>query len=211
VLLADDHTLVRAGIRALLEKTGRVEVIGEAGNGRHALDLIRELGPDIVLLDITMPGLSGFEVLKNAREDFPDVHVIILTMHDTEEYAFQSLRSGAAGYVPKNAAITELELAIEQVMAGEKYLSPSIAQRAVLGFLESGHVGPALSELTLRQREVLILISEGCSTKAIAQALGISIKTVETHRSHLMERLDIHDVAGLVRYAIRKGMVSLDE
>lgn len=211
VLLADDHALVRAGIRALLERMDRVEVVGEAGDGRRALDLIQELRPDIVLLDITMPGLSGFEVLKETTEKFPEVHVIALTVHDAEEYAFQALRSGAAGYLPKSAASAELEEAILLVMDGQKYLSPKIAQRAVLMYLQSGQAGSTLQELTPRQREVLTLISEGCSTKDIASKLGISVKTVETHRAQLMERLDIHDVAGLVRYAIRTGIIKLDE
>lgn len=211
VLLADDHALVRAGIRALLERMDRVEVVGEAGDGRRALDLIQELRPDVVLLDITMPGLSGFEVLNETTEKFPEVHVIALTVHDAEEYAFQALRSGAAGYLPKSAASAELEEAILLVMGGRKYLSPKIAQRAVLMYLQSGQARSTLPELTPRQREVLRLISEGCSTKDIASKLGISVKTVETHRAQLMERLDIHDVAGLVRYAIRTGIIKLEE
>lgn len=211
VVLAEDHGLVRAGIRALLDRIDRVEVVGEAGDGRRALELIRELSPNVVLLDITMPGLDGFEVLKETSENFPDVRVIVLTAHDTHEYAFQALRSGASGYLPKSAASAELELAIEYVMSGEKYLSPSIAQKLVLGYLKGKRPGQETSsELTPRQREVLTLISQGQSTKDIASTLDISVKTVETHRAQLMERLDIHDVAGLVRYAIRNGMIKLD-
>jgi DNA-binding NarL/FixJ family response regulator len=212
VLLADDHSLVRAGIRALLEKIDRVEVVGEVGDGQRALEMIRELRPDIVLLDIAMPGLSGFDVLKEINQKFPGVHVIVLTMHDTEDYAFHALRSGAAGYLPKSAASAELELAIEHVIGREKYLSPTIAQKVVLEYLQGSRSGRAtLAELTPRQREVLTLISEGHSTKDIARILNISVKTVESHRAQLMERLDIHDVAGLVRYAIRTGMVKLDD
>jgi len=195
----------------LLERTGQVEVVGETGDGRKALEMIAELQPEVVLLDITMPGLSGFEVLKQTHEQFPDIRVIVLTVHDAEEYAFRAFRSGAAGYLPKSAATTELEQAIAKVMEGEKYISPSIAQRAVLQYLEGGHGQTTLSELTPRQREVLTLIAQGCSTKDIARTLNISVKTVETHRAQLMERLDIHDVAGLVRYAIRTGMIELGD
>jgi DNA-binding NarL/FixJ family response regulator len=210
VLLVDDHALVRAGIRALLEKLELVEVIGEAGEGQEALTLIDNLRPDVVLIDLRMPGLSRFEVLKATSETFPEVHVIVLTVHDEEEYAFQALRAGASGYLPKSAASAELRLAIEHVMSGRKYLSPTVEQKATFELGRNG--GPAqLSELTIRQREVLKLIAEGHSTKNVARALNISVKTVETHRTLLMDRLNIHDIAGLVRYAIKVGLVSLDE
>ncbi|HSS18738.1 MAG TPA: response regulator transcription factor [Pyrinomonadaceae bacterium] len=209
VLLADDHALVRAGIRALLERIDQVKVVGEAGNGQQALDLIKELAPDVVLLDLTMPGLSGFEVLKETSEHFPDVNMIVLSVHDSEEYAFHALRSGAVGYLPKSAASTELETAIHKVLRGEKYLSPSIAPEAALEF--SHAISDVATELTPRQVEVLTLISTGSSTRSIASTLNISVKTVETHRAQLMERLNIHDVAGLVRYAIKKGLVKIDE
>jgi len=212
LVLADDHSLVRAGIRALLEKIDRVEVVGEAGDGQKTLDLMETLRPDVVLLDIAMPGLSGFDVLKQRNQKFAEVKVIILTVHDAEDYAIHALRSGAAGYLPKSAASAELELAIEQVMLGKKYVSPNIAQKVVLGYLKDTRSGRAtLAELTPRQQEVLTLISKGHSTKDIGRILNISVKTVETHRAQLMERLDIHDVAGLVRYAIRTGMVRLDD
>ncbi|HKY30202.1 MAG TPA: response regulator transcription factor [Pyrinomonadaceae bacterium] len=212
VVLADDHALVRAGIRALLEKIDRVEVVGEAGDGERALELVQQLQPDVILLDIAMPGLSGFDVLKEINEKSPHVKVVILTVHDSEDYALHALRSGAEGYLPKSAASAELELALEHVMRGEKYLSPSIARKVVFEYLKGTHSGRAeLAHLTPRQREVLTLISQGHSTKDIARILNISVKTVETHRAQLMERLDIHDVAGLVRYAIRTGMVKLDE
>lgn len=212
VLLVDDHALIRAGIRALLEKVDRVEVVGEAGDGRQALDLIESLQPDVVLLDLTMPGLGGFDVLKDTSDRFPAVRVIVLTAHEEEEYAFQALRSGAAGYLPKSAASAELSLAIEHVMGGRKYLSPSVEQRATA---EPGGEGRAaqktLAELTPRQREVLTLIAEGYSTKDIANTLDISVKTVESHRLQLMERLNIHDIASLVRYAIKMGLVSVEQ
>ena len=212
VLLADDHTLIRAGLSALLERMERVEVIGEAGDGRHALKLIQELTPDVVLLDLQMPGLSGFEVLQETTEKLPDVKIVVLSVHDTEEYALRAIRSGAAGYLPKSAASAELELAIDHVSRGEKYISPIIAQVASLESARGGHTErSAPAELTPRQREVLTLVAEGYSTKDIARTLGISVKTVETHRALLMERLGIHDVAGLVRYAIRTGIVKLDD
>lgn len=211
VLLIDDHPLVRAGVRALLEKMEPVEVIGETGDGQGGLDLIENLRPEVVLLDLTMPGLTGFEVLKIASEKFPKVRVIVLSVHDEEEYAFQALRAGAAGYLPKGAASAELRLAIEHVIGGKKYLSPSVEQRAAESGKNQDHGSVPLADLTPRQREVLTLIAEGLSTKDIARALNISGKTVETHRSQLMERLDIHDIASLVRYAIRMRLVSIEE
>lgn len=210
VLLADDHTLVRAGIRALLERIEQVEVVAEAGDGPRTLELIEQLRPDVVLLDLTMPGVSGFQVLKEASEKFPEVHIIVLTVHEGEEYAFHALRAGASGYLPKSAASAELKLAIEHVISGKKYLSPTIEQHA-FDVDETNPGQPALADLTPRQREVLTLIAEGHSTKDIARALSISVKTVDTHRAQLMERLDIHDVARLVRYAIKIGLVSLEE
>jgi len=212
VLLVDDHALVRAGIRALLERGELVEVVGEAGDGRDALELIEKLRPDVVLLDLAMPQLSGFEVLKATSRKFPQVHVIVLTVHDEEEYAFQALRAGAAGYLPKSAASAELRLAIEHVISGKKYLSPTVEQRATFELGRNTPEGPAsLSERTPRHREVLTLIAEGHSTKDIARTLNISVKTVETHRAQLMDRLDIHDIASLVRYAIKMGLVSIEE
>lgn len=212
VLLADDHTLIRAGISALLERMERVEVVGEAGDGRHAMKLIQELTPDVVLLDLLMPGLSGFEVLQETTGKFPGVKIIVLSVHNSEEYALRALRSGAAGYLSKNAASAELERAIDQVIRGEQYFSPIIAQLASLEAAGNGPTGRTTAvELTPRQLEVLILIAEGYSTKDIARTLGISVKTVETHRAQLMERLGIHDVAGLVRHAIRTGIVKLDD
>jgi DNA-binding NarL/FixJ family response regulator len=210
VLLADDHTLIRAGISALLERMEHVEIVGEAADGRRAMRLIQDLVPDVVLLDLQMPGLSGFEVLQQTTKNFPNVKIIVLSVHDTQEYAQRAVRSGAAGYLPKSAASTELELAIDQVMRGERYLSPTIAQR--VSYEPAGQAGQtAPLDLTPRQQEVLTLVTQGYSTKDIARNLGISVKTVETHRAQLMERLGIHDVAGLVRYAIRTGLVRLDD
>ena len=212
LLLVDDHVLIRAGIRLLLEKLQVVEVVGEAGDGREALNLIEKLRPDVVLMDLMKLGLSGFEILKLIGEKFPEVHVIVLTAYDEEEFAFQALRAGASGFLPKSAASAELNLAIEHVMRGRKYLSPTVEQKATFELGRSTQGGRVqFAELTQRQREVLSLIAEGGSTKDIARALNISAKTVETHRAQLMDRLDIHDVASLVRYAIKIGLVSIEE
>jgi DNA-binding NarL/FixJ family response regulator len=212
VLLADDHTLIRAGISALLERTEGIKVVGEAADGINAMNLIQELAPDLVLLDLQMPGLSGFEVMHRATRKFPEIKIIVLSVHNTEEHAMRSLHAGASGYLPKSAASTELELAIGKVMRGEQYLSPTITKTTSSEPTTVGHTGKAASvELTPRQREVLVLVAEGYSTRGIARNLGISVKTVETHRAQLMERLGIHDVASLVRYAIRAGIIQLGD
>lgn len=207
VVLADDHALVRAGIRALLERLQYVSVVAEAGNGREALNLVHQLRPDVILLDIAMPGLSGLDVLREAVRLFQSVRVIVLTVHETEEYAVHALRLGAAGFLPKSAASTELEMALKMVMRGERYLSPAISTEQPF----PPPTLPVVAELTPRQREVLAKIAKGQSTKEIARSLEISAKTVETHRAQLMERLQIYDVAGLVRYAIRIGLVTMEE
>ncbi len=205
VVLADDHALVRAGIRALLERIENVEVLAEAGTGTETLELIRDLHPDVVLLDIAMPGLSGLEVAKEVARSFPETRVIVLTVHETEAYAEHAISAGALGFLPKSAASDELELALRTVCRGERYLSPQISRGA------AADQAKYTVELTPRQREVLALIASGRSTKDIALKLSISTKTVETHRAQLMERLQIFDVAGLVRYAIRTGMVEIDD
>src|SRR5215216_696338 len=211
VLIADDHALVRAGIRALVEKIEGVVVVGEAGKGKEALELVAELKPNLMLLDITMPEGSGFEVLDQVSKNFPEVRVIVLTVHEAGEYAIRALREGAAGFLPKSAASTELEQAIQAVIRGEVYISPETSQKTLLAFGKGTTKRDLLDTLSPRQREVLRLIAEGKTTKQIAQILDISVKTVETHRAQLMERLDIHDVAGLVRYAIIVGLIKVDE
>lgn len=211
ILLADDHTLVRSGFRALLEQLEGVEVVAEAADGREALRLIEAHRPDIVLMDIAMPELNGLEATARITKQFPDVRVILLSMHANEEYVSEALRTGAAGYMLKDAAAVELELALRAVMSGESYLSPAVATRVVAAQARATDTGSGLARLTPRQREILQLIAEGNSTKAIARKLGVSVKTVETHRAKLMERLDIHDIAGLVRYAIRVGIVTSEE
>ncbi|HKS10843.1 MAG TPA: response regulator transcription factor [Pyrinomonadaceae bacterium] len=208
-LIADDHALVRAGIRALVEKIQGVQVVAEAGKGSEAKEFISKLQPDLVLLDITMPDGNGFDVLSHVREKFPKTRVIVLTVHEASEYAIRALREGAAGFLPKSAASTELETAIAKVMKGDGYISPETSQKTLLEGLK-GTKKELLESLSPRQREVLRLIAEGLNRKQIAQELKISVKTVETHRSQLMERLDIHDVAGLVRYAILVGLIDVE-
>jgi DNA-binding NarL/FixJ family response regulator len=211
VLLADDHVLVRAGIRTLLEKIPNVKVIGEAASGREALEMVKTTLPNLVLMDIAMADLNGLDALSRISKDFPEVKVMILSAHANEEYVIRALRSGAAGYMLKDAATAELELAISSVGDGRTYLSPSISRTAIDSYLERmGDVVSPLEQLTSRQREILQLIGEGKNTKEIAFNLEISIKTVESHRLQLMERLHIHDVPGLVRFAIRTGLVSAE-
>jgi DNA-binding NarL/FixJ family response regulator len=209
VLLADDHVLVRAGIRALIEKIPNVEVIGEANSGREALEMVKSKLPNLVLMDIAMSELGGLEALPQITKDFPGVRVIILSAHANEEYVIRALRSGAAGYMLKDAATAELQLAIDSVAQDKTYLSPSISRPVIDSYLErvGGQLSP-LEQLTPRQREILQLIAEGRNTKEIASDLDISVKTIESHRLQLMERLNIHDIPGLVRYAIRSGLVS---
>jgi DNA-binding NarL/FixJ family response regulator len=211
VLLADDHALVRAGIRSLLEKMPGVEVVAEASTGREALEMVKAKLPSLVLMDIAMAELGGLEALPRITKDFPDVKVVILSAHANEEYVIRALRSGAAGYMLKDAATAELELAIRSVTEDKTYLSPSISRTVIDSYLErvGGRLSP-LEQLTPRQREILRSIAEGRNTKEIASDLDISVKTVESHRLQLMERLNIHDIPGLVRYAIRNGLVSLE-
>jgi DNA-binding NarL/FixJ family response regulator len=209
VLLADDHALVRAGIRALLEALEGVTVVAEAGNGSQVLELARTHRPDVVLLDIAMPGLGGLEASAQLKQELPEVRVVMLSMHANEEYVLQALRAGAVGYMLKDSATAELEIALKAVMQGEIYLSPPISKQVVEGYVQRvGGEQPAPDNLTPRQRQVLQLIAEGHSTKEIAHRLELSVKTVETHRAQLMERLQIRDIAGLVKYAIRNGLVS---
>jgi len=210
VLIADDHALVRAGIRALAERIKGVEVVAEAGNGDEAVKLIKELKPDLVLLDISMPETSGFGVLARQANEFPDVRVIVLTVHEAEAYAIRALREGAAGFLLKSAASVELKQAIETVTRGETYISPELSKKSLLEYGKASTDRARLGSLSPRQLEILKLIAEGASTKEKARRLNISVKTVESHRAELMERLNIHDVAGLVRFAIKMGLVDVE-
>ncbi|MFP4439480.1 MAG: response regulator [Chloroflexaceae bacterium] len=208
IILADDHTLVRAGFRALFQSIEGIEVVAEASDGREALRLIGVHQPDIILMDIAMAGLNGLEAAARVVQEFPHVRVVMLSMHANEEYVLQALRAGAMGYLLKDASVTELELAIKAVVRNETYLSPAVSKHVVEYVQRIGGEPSSLERLTARQREILQLIAEGRTTQEIAGTLNISVKTVESHRAQLMERLDIHDVAGLVRYAIRMGVVT---
>lgn len=208
VLLADDHTLVRAGIRGLLQGLADVEVVGEAGDGQEALRLAESLRPDVVLLDVGMPGLNGLEVAGRIGAFDASIRVVILSMHPSEEYVLRALRAGCAGYLLKAAAVSELEVAVRAVARGETYLSPAVSKRVVDDYVSrTGGAADPLDALTPRQREVLQLAAEGLSSKEIAQRLGLSYRTVEAHRAQLMERLGVHDLAGLVRFAVRVGLI----
>jgi len=208
VLLADDHGLVRAGFRSLLEKIPSVEVVAEARDGREALALLKTHRPDVVLMDIAMPSLNGLEAVSRASKEFSSTRVIILSMHTNEEYVVQALRAGASGYVIKDAAVAELGLAIQAVTSGGTYLSPRISKAMIEAYLDrTGDKRSPLERLTPRQREIVQLIAEGNSTKEIAFLLNVSVKTVETHRGQLMDKLGIHDIPSLVRYAMRAGLV----
>jgi DNA-binding NarL/FixJ family response regulator len=211
LVIADNHALVRAGFRSLVEDLGDIEVIGEADNGRTALHLVETTKPDLVLMDIAMPELNGLEATARITHDFPAVRVLIVSMHANEEYVYQALKAGAVGYLLKDSGPEELELAIHAIAQGETYLSPAVSKHVVNDYVRRlGQDEDPLDQITPRQREILQLIAEGKNTKQIAEILYISTKTVETHRSQLMDRLDIHDIAGLVRYAIRIGLVVLE-
>jgi DNA-binding NarL/FixJ family response regulator len=211
VLLADDHTLVRAGLRKLLESIPNIEVIGEASDGLSLLALAGQLRPQLVLMDIAMPGLNGLEATARLRQSLPEIQVLILSMHQNEEYVKQALRHGASAYLLKDAAPTELDIALKTVLQGGIYLSAAVSRGVMNDYVERLR-GEDLSSdlLTPRQTEVLKLLAQGQSSKDIARLLDLSTKTVDTHRSLLMKQLDIHEVTGLVRYAIRVGLITSD-
>lgn len=212
IILADDHPIVRAGIRSELEKMPDVQVAAEASDGREALDLVQAHQPDIVFMDISMKGLNGLEATARITKEFPKTRVIILSMHSTEEYFWQAIKAGASGYLLKKAAVAELPAALKRVVGGEIYLAREISGRLVqkLPLQQIAHQKGPLEKLTERQREILQLIAEGQTTKAIALILKVSPKTVEYHRSKLMERLNIFDIPGLVRFALKSGLISQD-
>jgi DNA-binding NarL/FixJ family response regulator len=207
VLLVDDHALVRAGVRSLLQDIADVDVVAEASDGAEALAAAEREQPDVVLMDIAMKGMNGLEAAARLRERQPEAKIIILSMHTSEEYVLLALRAGAAAYLIKDSATSELELALKCVMRGDTYLSPAISRQVVDGYVQRVGVGASPDPLTPRQRDVLKRVAEGRSTKEIAFDLNLSVKTVETHRAQIMDRLGIRDVAGLVRYAMRAGLV----
>lgn len=209
VVLIDDHELVRAGIRALLDSIDSITVIGESGQGVDAIKEIRKLEPDLVLLDISLKGMNGVELIDVIKQQKLTSKILMLTMHNNIEYIAKSLRKGASGYLLKDSAVDELEPAIMQVLKGRRYISKEIDQDLLKQFmLQEASSDSLLDLLTSRQRQILQLIAEGCSTRDIAEMINVSIKTVETHRSHIMSRLNIFDIAGLVRFAVKENLVS---
>ena len=214
VLLADDHTIVRKGLCSLLEEEEGIEVIGEAEDGREAIKLVEKLHPDIVVMDIAMPGLNGLEATRQLRRLYPEIKILILSMYANEEYVFQTLQAGAEGYLVKKAAPSELVLAIKAVHQGNSFLSTSISRTVINEYIRRADKisegDNAFENLTARETEVLQLITEGRKNREIAELLYISIKTVETHRAHIMDKLDIHSTAELTQYAISKGIIRSD-
>ena len=212
VVVADDHTILRQGIKALLDNQAGIEVIGEAKDGREALTLIERLQPDVILMDIAMPGLNGLEATRRIKKKFPKIKVLVLTMYTNEEYVFQILQAGANGYLVKETAFQDLISAIRAVYRDEAFMSPSISKKVINRYTQRAQKtnDTTCDVLTTREREVLQLIAEGSSSKKIAEALFISPKTVETHRTHIMDKLNIHNRTDLVKYAIRKGIVDID-
>lgn len=212
VVVVDDHTLIRQGIVGLLESQPDIEVVGQAGNGQDGIALAAELNPDVVLMDVSMPGISGLAAAKEIRSRRPDVAVLILTIHDREDYLYQALRAGASGYVLKGADVNDLLAALRSAHRGEVYLSPSVAKALVGDYLRRSREADsdaASDGLTEREREILLLIAQGRTTAEIAASLVLSPHTVQSHRDHIMAKLDLHSKAALMKYAIAKGLIEL--
>jgi len=211
IVLADDHTILREGLRALLTAEDEIVVVGEAQDGREAVRCVERLEPDLLLMDLSMPRMSGMDAIREIKKRYPDTRIIALTVHKTEEYLLTTLQAGADGYVLKDATHDELVMAIRTVMAGKSYLSPDVSEKVIEGYLvgkESSRSLSAWETLSQREREVLKLIAEGYKNKEIAEDLCISLKTVEKHRANLMKKLDLHNAAGLTVYAVEKGLVN---
>jgi RNA polymerase sigma factor (sigma-70 family) len=211
IVLAEDHTILREGLRALLSADPNFEIIGEAPDGREAVRCVEKLEPDLLLIDLSMPRMSGMDAIREIRKRFPAVKIIALTVHKTEEYLLTTLQAGADGYVLKDATHEELVMAIKNVMGGKSYLSPGVSEKVIDGYLEGKESNRSLSSwetLSQREREVLKLIAEGYKNKEIAEDLCISLKTVEKHRANLMKKLDLHNAAALTVYALQKGLVN---
>ncbi len=211
VLIVEDHTLLRAGLKALLSRDEDIEIVGEAENGRDAARLVATVAPDLVLTDLSMPGMNGIESIVDIKRRYPGVRVLVLTIHKTDEYIFESMRAGADGYILKDASYDELRIAIRSVLNGKAYLSPDISAKVINGYLDTDKSSGPVSTwdtLTHREREVLKLVAEGHPNKFIADYFCLSIKTVEKHRSNLMKKLDLHNASMITAYAIEKGLVS---
>lgn len=213
VVVADDHTMVREGLRALLEADSEIEVVSEACNGVEALQMCKKCRPDIAVLDIAMPKLNGLLVTRRLRTEMPEVKVVVLSMYSDEEYVTQALSSGARGFILKDAAASELISALKAVYRGKRFLSPTLSWKIVKKYLAASKRAEASrkQDLSTREKEVLQLIAEGYTNNEIAHILKISVKTVQTHRLHVMEKLDIHTIAGLTRYAVKTGLVGRPE
>lgn len=212
LMIADDHMIVRQGMRKLLEAYPELEILGEAQNGDETIELAKKLLPDIIIMDISMPVINGLEATRQIKKRLPQTKILILTMHAEKEYIFKILQSGASGYLLKGSPIEELVAAVYAVDRGESYLSPPVSKSIIEDYIGGGPKRPATTRsqpLTAREREVLQLIAEGYTSKRIAIRLSLSSKTVETHRSHIMQKLNIHNAAGLIRYAIQKGWVDV--
>ncbi|MBI2862451.1 MAG: response regulator transcription factor [Chloroflexi bacterium] len=213
VLVVDDHSVVRSGLRWLINSEPDLQVVGEATDGLEAVQKAQELQPDIVLMDITMPGLTGLEATRRIKKTNPDVAVLTLTMHESEEHFFQALQAGALGYIPKSAPDTEVLAAIRSAARGQSYLSPAMATLLVSDYIDRARTGEVLDpyeRLTDREREILHLIASGFTTREIADRLTLSVNTVHNHRASLMEKLGLHSKVELMKYAVRKGLISLE-
>jgi len=211
VLIVDDHTLLRAGLRSLLAQDPNIEIVGEAADGRDAVRAVGQLTPDLVLMDLTMPGMNGIEAVTEIKRRYPEVRILVMTLHKTEDFIHASLRAGADGYILKDATHDELRVAIRSVLQGKTYLSMDVSGKVVSGYLGGGKSASGSSvfdTLTHREREILKLVAEGKSNKYIAEFLSLSVKTVEKHRSNLMKKLDLHNASTLTAYAIEKGLVA---
>jgi two-component system response regulator NreC len=212
VLIVDDHALFREGIRLILHNQGTIEIIGEAADGEEAIRVARTLKPDVVLMDVTMPGKDGLAASRQIKEDCPETQVLMLTMHESDDYFFRGLSAGASGYVLKEAVSADLIAAIQSVAQGQVFLYPSVAKKLVADYLSRAGTAEARGKyqrLTPREREVLFMIGEGRSDKEIAEQLVISHNTVQSHRWHIMEKLDLHNRAELIKYAIRRGLIDV--
>lgn len=211
IVLADDHTILREGLRALLTADSSFEIVGEARDGREAVRCIEKLGPDLLLMDLSMPRMSGMDAIREIKKRYPETKIIALTVHKTEEYLLTTLQAGADAYVLKDATHDELIMAIKNVMGGKSYLSPGVSEKVIEGYLEGKEITRSRSSwetLSQREREVLKLIAEGYKNKEIAEDLCISLKTVEKHRANLMKKLDLHNAATLTVYAVERGLVN---